>query len=120
VVVLVLGKYVYPSLIKALDAKKDELESPTRLERSQLSALDKASAKADDVVSDARSAPTRFWLRPRPTPRRRLSCPHQGGGAGERLVAEAREQIERDVLAARKELKAETAKLVAGHRRGTQ
>jgi F0F1-type ATP synthase membrane subunit b/b' len=74
VIVWVLGKFVYPTLIKALDAKKDEYEAAAQIEAARTKATEQA----------------------------------------ERLVAEAHEQLNRDILTARKELKSETAKLVAG------
>jgi F-type H+-transporting ATPase subunit b len=109
-----VGKFVYPHLIKALDAKKDELETAARLESEAKVALDNASAKADDVVAEARSSAEEILAAAKADAAEQLETARAKAAAqGERLVAEAHEQIQRDVLAARRELKAETARLVA-------
>jgi F0F1-type ATP synthase membrane subunit b/b' len=59
VVVWVLGKWVYPHLIKALDAKKGELEAAARHEIEARKALEEAEAKAQTTLGEARKAATK-------------------------------------------------------------
>ncbi len=110
----VVGRYVFPPLTKALDAKREELEAAARLEsdaNKQLEAargeaagfIKQARVEADAIIETAKADATGVVE----TARKRAT------EQGERLVAEAREQLARDVLAARRELKAETARLVA-------
>ena len=114
VIAAILGRYVYPSLIKALDAKKDELEAATRMEQDAKQALDKAESQAGDVVSEARKAADEILASAKADATAQIEAARtKAAEQGERLVNEAREQLSRDVLAARRELKTETAKLVA-------
>ncbi len=114
VIVWVLGKFVYPSLIKALDAKKDELEAAGRMEGEAKVALEKAESTAGDVVGDARRAADEILASAKADAAAQIEAARtKAAEQGERLIAEAREQLSRDVLAARKDLKTETAKLVA-------
>ena len=113
-VVAILGKFVYPSLIKALDAKKDELEATARMEHEAKAALEKAEAQAGTVVSDARTAADEILASAKADATAQIEAARtKATEQAERLVAEAREQLSREVLSARRELKTETAKLVA-------
>jgi F-type H+-transporting ATPase subunit b len=110
----ILGKFAFPSLIKALDAKKDELEAAARQEREAAVKLEAASKQADQVVGEARQAADEILASAKADAAAQIDAARtKATEQGERLIAEAREQLSRDVLAARKELKAETAKLVA-------
>ena len=114
VIAAVLGKYVYPHLIQALDAKKDELEAAVRLEREAKMALEKAEAKADGVVGEARAAADDILAAAKAEATAQVEAARVKAAAQtERSVAEAREQLARDVTAARQALKHDTAKLVA-------
>ena len=114
VIVAVLGKYVYPSLIKALDAKKDELEAAVRMERDAKAALDKAEAKAGDVISEARSSAEEIISAAKADASAQIEAARVKAAAqAERQLVESREELARDVNAARQTLKADTAKLVA-------
>jgi F-type H+-transporting ATPase subunit b len=113
-IVWILGKYVYPHLIKALDNKKGELEAATRLEHEARSALDKANETAGNVVTEARTAADQILASAKADAEAQIEAARKKATEqSERLVAEAREQLARDVAAARRDLKADTAKLVA-------
>ncbi len=114
VIVWALGKWVYPHLVKALDAKRDELEAAGRMEQDAKTALDAAEARAGQVVAEARKAADEILSSAKADATGQIEAARaKASEQAERLVAEAREQLSRDVLAARKELKTETAKLVA-------
>jgi F-type H+-transporting ATPase subunit b len=113
-VVAVLGKYVYPHLIKALDAKKDELEATARHEQEAKKALDAAEAKASEALNEARTAADEILASAKADATAQIEAARtKAAEQAERLVAEAREELARDITAARRELKTETAKLVA-------
>jgi F-type H+-transporting ATPase subunit b len=110
----VVGRWVFPPLSKALEAKKEELEAATRLEGEAAQKLDEAKTQAGSVVGEARRAADEVLATAKTDAAEQLEAARKKATEqGDRLVAEAREQLSRDVLAARKELKGETAKLVA-------
>jgi F-type H+-transporting ATPase subunit b len=114
VVVWVLGKFVYPTLIKAIDAKKDEYEAAARMEAEAKKALDGAEAKAEAAIKEARQAADEILATAKADATAQIEAARaKAGEQAERIVAEAREDLARDITAARRELKAETAKLVA-------
>ncbi len=114
VTVWILGKYVYPPLMKALDAKKDELEAATRLEQQAKVSLEKAEKGADAVLAEARKAADEIISSAHASAAEQIDeARKKAAEQAERMVGEAREQLSRDVLAARATLKADTTKLVA-------
>lgn len=114
VIVWLLGKYVYPHLIKALDAKKDELEAATRLENEAKLSLEKAEKSAAEVLSEARKSADEIIDSAHASAAEQLEDARKKAAAqAERLVSEAREQLARDVQQARQALKDDTTKLVA-------
>ncbi len=114
VIVAVLGKYVYPSLIKALDAKKDELEAAVRLEREAKEALEQAGNKAEAVVAEARAAAGEILAASKEAAATQLDEARAKTEAqAARTINEAREQLAHDVSDARKTLRVETARIVA-------
>jgi|SRR6185369_45420 len=114
VVVWIMGKYVYPPLMKALDAKQGELEAATRLEQEAKLSLEKAEKGAGNVLAEARKAADAIISSAHASAAEQIDEARKKAAAqSERMVAEAREQLSRDVLAARAELKADTTKLIA-------
>ncbi len=114
VTVWVLKKYVYPPLVKALDAKKDELEAAVRLEDEAKQSLVKAESQAGDIVAEARASADEILAAAKEQAGVQLETARAKAAAqAERTVTEAREQLARDVHAARQALKTDTAKLVA-------
>jgi F-type H+-transporting ATPase subunit b len=114
VTAFIVGKWIFPPLTRALDAKKDELEAATRLEQEAGQKLDQASEQAAQVVREARKAAEEILSIARADGATQIDAAQKKAREqADRLVAEAREQLSRDVLTARRELKSETAKLVA-------
>ena len=110
----VVGKYVFPPLTKALDAKREELEAAVRLETQAGERLAEAKNEAAGVIRQARAEADEVLATAKVDAAGQLDAARKRATEqGERLVAEAREQLARDVLAARRELKGETARLVA-------
>jgi F-type H+-transporting ATPase subunit b len=114
IIVWLLGKFVYPHLIKALDNKQGEMEAAVRMEHEARLSLEKAEKSADAVLSKARASADEIIATAHADAAAQLDEARTKAAAqAERIVTEAREQLGRDVQAARRELKAETAKLVA-------
>src|SRR5580704_7979694 len=111
----VVGKWVYPPLSKALDAKKDELEAAVRLEKEAAVKLDEAAVQAAQIVRKARGEADEILAMTREQANISLDeAKAKAQATADRTIAEAREQLARDVRNARDELRADTAKLVAG------
>ena len=110
----IVGKWVFPPLNQALEAKKSELEAARRMEQDAATKLEMAKRDAVGVIKEARAAADEISATAKTDAAQQLEKARQRAKEqGDRMVAEAREQLSRDVLAARKQLKGETAALVA-------
>ena len=54
ILVFILGKFVYPALVKAIDARRDQIEAGMQEAKEAAEALEKAEAKVADMLADAR------------------------------------------------------------------
>mgnify|MGYP000900570876 FL=1 len=113
VLVLLLGKFVFPVFVKAIDdrqAKLDEAgKAAANAEKKAEEAeamiqdtLKKARTEAADIVNTAKNEATQMIEK----------AESQAKSRSERIVAEAQEDIQKDVLAARKTLEKDTISLV--------
>jgi len=114
VVVWVMGKFVYPPLIKSLDARLEDLEK-TSTDRKQAEEQLKAAEKsATDIIGQARVAADEVLAEAKAEASELAKASQaKADEQAKRIVSEARAQLGRDVEAARVALKTETAKLVA-------
>jgi F-type H+-transporting ATPase subunit b len=114
VLVWLLGKFVYPPLIKAVDNRQQAIEASTeaaeeaRKKAAQAEAdvekmLKEARAQASDIVSTAKEEATAAVE----------AADAKSKARADHIIAEAHEQIEKDVASARKVLHNETLDLVA-------
>lgn len=113
VLVWLLGKFVYPVLIKTLDAREAKIEEAAgaaeaaakkaeAAESNIEDTLKQARLEAADIVATAKDEAAQMVEKAETSARER----------SERIVAEAHEDIQKDVLAARKTLEKDTMKLV--------
>lgn len=113
VLVLLLGKFVFPPLMKAVDDRQAKIEeagksaeaAEKKAEAAQAKieeALKKARSEAADIVSTAKDEATQMIEK----------AENQAKNRSERIVAEAQADIQKDVLAARKTLEKDTINLV--------
>ena len=113
-VVAVLRRFVYPSLIGALDAKKSQLEAAAKAEANAKAKLAEASNKAEELIAIARSTADEVVATARTEAGEMVdSATSKAEAQAKRIVQEAHEQTRIDVDKARHELAAETARLVA-------
>jgi F-type H+-transporting ATPase subunit b len=111
----VVGKWVFPPLTRALDAKKDELEATAKHELDAKKALEQAEKSAAQTLVKARESADEIIAGAHADAAAQIEAARVKAEAQtERMISEAREQLARDVQQARGELKSETAKLVAG------
>lgn len=112
--VWLMGKYVYPPLIKAVDNRQDKIEESTRaaVEAEQKAVatqaeitelMHKARLDADEVIASAKAEASNMVDEAEKKSRERA----------ERIVADAEAEISKNVAAAKKSLRAETLGLVA-------
>jgi F-type H+-transporting ATPase subunit b len=113
VLVWLLGKFVYPVLIKALDSREAKIEEAGKAaEAAEKKAeaaeskieetLKKARTEAADIVATAKNEATQMIEKAEANAKNR----------SERIIAEAHEDIQKDVLAARKTLEKDVVTLV--------
>jgi len=110
----ILAKYVYPILVKALDAKQGELEAATRLEKQAKEELEAAQGEISKIVAEARKSADEIIANARTEADELTKASNaKAGEQAERIIAEAHEQLSRDVRLAREALKSDTIRLVA-------
>lgn len=114
ILVWILGKFVYPVMIKAIDTRREQIEAGMKEAQASQEALENAEQKVADLIAEARKEADDL-----------LSRSHQEAGVlvadaenkakerAEQIVTDARAQLETDVAKARRALKAETIQLVA-------
>ncbi len=113
VLVLLLGKFVFPVFVKAIDDRQAKLDEAGKAaenaekkaeeaEATIQATLKKARTEAADIVNTAKNEATQMIEK----------AESQAKTRSERIVAEAQEDIQKDVLAARKTLEKDTISLV--------
>jgi F-type H+-transporting ATPase subunit b len=114
ILVWLLGKYVYPWLLKSVDERQDKIEASVKAATEAQSAaadaekkvakiLGKARAEADDIIATAKAESIANTSEAEEKSRRRA----------EQIVSEAQTQIEKEVALAKKALCEEMVDLVA-------
>lgn len=113
ILVFVMGKYVFPILIKSVDDRQAKIEEGTKAaeeaekkareaEEKIEATLKKARGEAADIVTTAKNEATQMIEK----------AEDQAKTRSERIVAEAHEELSKDVLAARKALEKDTITFV--------
>jgi len=114
ILVAILGKFVYPTLIKAIDARRDQIESSIEDAKQAEEALVKAEAKANDLLAEARKEADDIIARSQQETAALVADAEEKAKVhAEQIIADARTQLESDVRKARAALKADTIELVA-------
>lgn len=114
ILVFILGKFVYPALIKAIDARRDQIEAGMKEAKQAEEALATAEAKVSDMLADARKEADEIIARSHQEATAMVADAEDKAKArAEQIVADARTQLEVDVRKAREVLKSDTIKLVA-------
>ncbi len=113
ILVVLMGKFVYPILMKAVDNRQDTIEEGAKAaaaaeakaagaQKDIAAALKEARTEAADIVSTAKNEAIAMVEK----------AENNAKSRSERIVAEAHEEISKDVLKARKALESDTLKLV--------
>lgn len=114
VTLFLLGKLVFPWLMKSVDERQEKIESISKAASDAQSAtldtekrvakmLNKARAEASEVITSAKAESAAMISAAEEKSRKRA----------EQIVADAQAQIDKDIIAAKKALHNETIELVA-------
>lgn len=114
ILVLLLGKYVYPTLIKVVDERQAKIEASTA---AATEAEKKAVQAKDDIekmMKQARKEAAEIVTTAKEEAAAALEKAEAKSKArSEQIVADAQAQIDKDIIAAKKALHNETLELVA-------
>ena len=114
ILLAILTKFVYPVLIKSIDERREKIEAGLKEAQESHKALEQAEAKIEQLLADARKEADAVVARSHQEASGMIAeAETKAKQRGERLVADARNQIEAEVGKARAVLKKDTMHLVA-------
>lgn len=114
ILVLVLGKFVYPALMKAVDGRREQIEAGMKEAKEAEEALAKAEDKVSDMLAEARKEADDMLTRTHQEANALIAdAENKAKKRAEQIVEDARTQLDTDVRKAREALKKDTVELVA-------
>lgn len=114
ILVFLLGKFVYPLLMKIVDSRREQIEAGLQEAKEAGDALAKAEAKVSDLLAEARKEADDILARTHQEANSVVAeAEEKAKTRAEQIVKDARAQLDVDVAKARQALKAETIQLVA-------
>lgn len=113
IVLAILNKFAVKKILKVMDKRRDELNQGLEDAEAAKIELAKAKDKFDKILEDARNQADSIIADARTESLTLVKdIEAKATAKSERMITEAREQLDQDVLAARASLKKETAELV--------
>lgn len=114
ILVWLLGKFVYPILMKTVDARQAEIEASSKAAAEAEKQASEAKASVEKLMKQARREASDIVT----TAKEEAAAAIEAAEAkskvrAERIVADAHAQIDKDIVAAKKALHNETLELVA-------
>jgi len=114
ILVAVLGKYVYPTLIKAIDDRRSAIEAGLEEAKKAQEELEKAEAKIEKLLVTAREEADEIVKRSQQEATGIVSdAEAKAKTRAESFLKDAHSQLQADVATARQTLKSDTVNLVA-------
>jgi F-type H+-transporting ATPase subunit b len=114
ILVWLLGKYVYPTLLKTIDARQAEIEAGAEAAKDAEKKADDAQIEIQKVLREARKEATDIVTTAKEEATAAIEAAEiKAKTRSEHIVTEAHAQIEKDIVAAKKALHNETIELVA-------
>lgn len=114
ILVALLGKFVYPWLMKSVDERQDKIEAATKAAADAQEQAIKAEEKVAELLEQARAQAADIVATSRLESAAALTeSEDKARKQSERILADAHEQIDKDIIAAKKSLYNETLDLVA-------
>jgi F-type H+-transporting ATPase subunit b len=114
ILVAILGKFVYPSLMKTVDERHDSIEASTKAAQEAEKKAEQASKDIDKMLKQARVEASDIVT----TAKEEATAAIEAADAkskerADHIIAEAHAQLDKDIIAAKKMLQNETLELVA-------
>jgi F-type H+-transporting ATPase subunit b len=114
ILVFVLGKYVYPTLIKVVDDRQAKIEASTAAATEAEKKAVEAKDAVEKLMKQARKEASEIVTTAKEEAAAALEMAEsKSKSRAESIVAEAQAQINKDIVAAKKALHNETLELVA-------
>jgi F-type H+-transporting ATPase subunit b len=114
ILVAVLGKFVYPALIKAVDNRRDQIEAGMKEAKEAQEALAKAEVKVSALLAEARKEADAVIARSHKEAGAMVAeAEEKAKTRADQIVKDARAQLDTDIAKARQALKKDTIELVA-------
>lgn len=114
VLVFILGKFVYPPLVKAIDDRRAAIEAGMKEAKESQEVLEKAETKVAEMLESARKEADEILARSHQESASMIAdAETKAKTRADQIVADARQQLGVDVAKAREALKKDTVELVA-------
>jgi F-type H+-transporting ATPase subunit b len=114
ILVFLLGKFVYPVLVKSIEDRRAAIEAGMEEAKQSQAALEKAEAKVADMLAEARKEADDILARSQQEASTMVSdAEAKAKTRADQMVESARAQLQADVAKARAALKKDTVELVA-------
>jgi F-type H+-transporting ATPase subunit b len=114
ILVVLLGKFVYPALMKAVDSRREAIEAGLKEAKESQEAAEKAQVQVVAVLEAARKDADDIIARSHQEATLLVAeAEDKAKGRAEQIIADARQQLDNDVRKAREALKRDTIELVA-------
>lgn len=112
--VFILGKWVYPWLMKSVDERQAKIEAANKAAEEATKAAEDAEEKMQALLEDARKQAADIVATARQESAAQLAeSEAKAKKHAEHIVESAHDQLQKDILAARKALEKDTIELVA-------
>jgi F-type H+-transporting ATPase subunit b len=114
ILLALLGKFVYPALMRAVDARREAIEAGLKEAKESQEAAEKAQVKVTETLEAARKDADEIVARSHQEASLLVAeAEEKAKTRAEQIVADARQQLDNDVRKARETLKRDTVELVA-------
>lgn len=114
ILVALLGKYVYPIFTRVIDERQEKIEASTKAAEAAQEHAETAQAEVEKLLATARKEAKDIVATAKAEAAAAIEAADaKASQKAKKIVESAHEQIEKDVLAAKKALHNETIELVA-------
>lgn len=114
VLVAILGKFVFPFLVRSIDQRRESIEEGLKQAKEAQEASEKAEVRVQKLLADARSEADDILSRSHAEAAAQVAeAEEKARTRADQIIKDAHTQLEADVAKARLALKKDTAALVA-------
>ncbi len=114
IIVWLLGKLVYPWLIKSIDERHDQIELSTKAAQHAQKLAEEAEKKVEKLLHEAREEAKHIAASAKAEAAEMVAkAEEKSRQRADKIAADAADQIEKDILAAKKALRGEMIDLVS-------